>query len=191
MDAKAKFIALVGLPAAMALALLIPKDEGTVLKTYRDPVGILTSCMGHTGPELKMGQTFTPAECDATMYSDLLKHTEPVIKCMGTDAWYRTPPYKRVAIVDFAYNKGVSGFCTSTYKRKLVEGDPSACKEPLRWTNVTVKGQKVSCHVRSNNCYGLVLRAQRNERMCNGDMSDLGLDIDFSQVGELPAGEAP
>jgi lysozyme len=183
---KARFVALVGLPVAMALATLIPRDEGMVLKTYRDPVGILTSCMGHTGPELKLGQTYTREQCDQQMFADLLKHTDPVVQCMGTTVWNRTPPYQRVAIVDFAYNKGVTAFCTSTYKAKLVARDPLACQEPLRWTNVTLSGRKVSCYVRSNNCYGLVLRAERNQRMCSGDMSDLGLDIDFTLTGELP-----
>ena len=102
MDAKARFFALVGLPAALALGILIPKDEGVVLKTYRDPVGILTSCMGHTGPELKLGQTFTRAECDQTMYTDLVAHTEPVVKCMGQADWDRTPAYQRLAIIDLS-----------------------------------------------------------------------------------------
>ncbi|MCY1197864.1 Lysozyme RrrD [compost metagenome] len=187
MSPQARFIALIGLPAALALGILIPKDEGVVLKTYRDPVGILTSCMGHTGPELKLGQTFTRAECETTMYTDLLKHTEPVIKCMGQGAWDRMPAYKRVAIIDFTFNKGVAAFCGSTYKAQLVAGNPRACEQPKRW--VMANGGRVDCRIRSNNCFGVVLRGERNARMCTGDMSNLGLDgIDFAPDGATPEG---
>lgn len=187
MSPQARFIALVGLPAALALGILIPKDEGVVLRTYRDPVGIITSCMGHTEPGLKLGVTYTRAECDATMYADLLRHTEPVVRCMGQGAWDRMPAYKRVAIIDFAFNKGVTAFCSSTYKTKLVAGDPAACEQPKRWFRAD--SGRVDCRIRSNNCYGVVERNARNARMCAGDMSNLGLDsIDFAPDGAIPEG---
>jgi lysozyme len=186
MSMKQRFIALVGLPVALALASLIPAEEGVVLKTYRDPVGIITSCMGHTGPELKMGQTFTREQCNEQMYADLIKHAEPAMKCAGNPQGPQL-----VAAIDFAFNKGVNGFCTSTYARKLKARDPAACNEPLRWTNVTVGGRLVSCYDPKNQCRGLVTRAERNSRMCQGDMSDLAINVDFTQGGELPAGETP
>ena len=49
----------------VALAVpLVAHFEGTVYRTYRDPIGIITSCTGHTGPELRMGQTFTKEETE-------------------------------------------------------------------------------------------------------------------------------
>jgi len=183
MNARAKLIALIGLPAVLALGTLIPQEEGVVLKTYRDPVGIITSCMGHTGPELRLGMTFTRAECDTQMYTDLLKHAEPVIKCAGPLQGPRV-----VAAIDFAYNKGTSGFCNSGFARKLKSAAPDACDEPLKWVYATKAGKKLDCRVRSNDCYGLVLRAQRTKRMCEGDMSDLGLDIDWSLTAETEDG---
>lgn len=182
-SAKTRFIALVGLPAALALATLIPKEEGVVLKTYRDPVGILTSCMGHTGPELKLGQVFTRAQCDETMYLDLIKHAEPVIKCAGPMDGPKT-----VSAIDFGYNKGVYAFCNSGFAQKLKAKDPAACEEPLRWVYATKNGRKLDCRIRSNDCYGLVLRAERTKRLCQGDTSDLGIEIDWTLTAETQDG---
>jgi len=55
MSVKNKLLAL-GLSSALATSgMFIAKHEGLVLGTYPDPVGIVTSCYGHTGPELKLG----------------------------------------------------------------------------------------------------------------------------------------
>ena len=86
---KQKLAAKIG---AGALALLVPVVlyfEGTVTKTYKDPIGIITACVGHTGPELKMGQTFTPEQCQEMLYADLLKHSGDIdcikrpLRCAG------------------------------------------------------------------------------------------------------------
>ena len=188
MDAKQRFIVLVGAPVAVVMGILIPREEKVVLATYRDPVGIITSCAGHVDPTLRMGMKFTAAQCNEQMYEDLIKHTVPIIKCIGQVNWDRMPGPQKVGAIDFAYNKGVTAFCTSTYKRQLAEQSPAACSQPLRWNYAN--GGKVDCRIRSNNCYGVILRNQRNSRMCTGDMSDLGIDIDFSQTGTPAAGEA-
>lgn len=118
---------------AATVALLLPMVttfEGTVLRTYRDPIGVLTSCMGHTGPELRMGQTWTLAQCDEQLASDLLKHAS-ALDCITrpmTDG-------QRAAFLSFAYNVGTGAFCKSTMARKANSGDlAGACAELSRWT---------------------------------------------------------
>lgn len=118
---------------AGAAALVVPfvmMSEGTILHSYKDPIGIITSCVGHTGPELKMGQAFTPAQCQATLESDLLKHADDLdcIKRPMTDG-------QKAAFLSFAYNVGGDKFCGSTMAKKANAGDfTGACNELTRWT---------------------------------------------------------
>ena len=130
MSWKAKFIAIVGASAAALAVPLVQKYEGTVFSTYRDPVGIVTACTGHTGPELKMGQTYTREQCEEMLYKDLAKHAD-ALSCV------RTPltDGQRAAFLSFAFNVGDDAFCRSTLVRKANAGDiDGACAELSRWT---------------------------------------------------------
>lgn len=130
MNWKEKLIATLG-GAAVVLALpLVQKYEGTVLRSYRDPVGIVTACTGHTGPELQMGQTYTRQQCEDMLYKDLTKHADALscIRVPLTDG-------QRAALVSFAFNVGEAAFCRSTLVRKANSGDiDGACAELSRWT---------------------------------------------------------
>jgi len=118
---------------AGAAALVVPfviMSEGSVFKTYKDPIGIITACNGHTGPELKMGQTFTPAQCQQMLETDLLKHANDLacIKKPMTDG-------QKAAFLSFAFNVGGEKFCSSTLAKKANSGDMvGACNELPRWT---------------------------------------------------------
>ena len=130
MNWKEKLIATIG-GAAVVLALpLVQKYEGTVLRSYHDPVGIVTACTGHTGPELKMGQAYTRQQCEEMIYKDLAKHAD-ALACVSqplTDG-------QRAAFVSFAFNVGEGAFCGSTLVRKANAGDiDGACAELSRWT---------------------------------------------------------
>lgn len=130
MSWKAKFIAIVGAGAAALAVPLVQKYEGTVFSTYRDPVGIITACTGHTGPELKMGKTYTREQCEEMLYKDLAKHAD-ALNCV------RTPltDGQRAAFLSFAFNVGDDAFCRSTMVRKANAGDiDGACAELSRWT---------------------------------------------------------
>lgn len=130
MSNKARVAAILG---AGALALTLPfvtRWEGSIPKTYKDPVGILTACVGHTGPELRMGQTWTQAECDEMLAGDLVTAARGVQDC--------APPMsdkELAAWTSFAFNVGVEAFCSSTAARKLNAGDHvGACEEMPKWT---------------------------------------------------------
>lgn len=126
-------IALTAKIGAGATALAIPLVmlyEGTVLQSYRDPIGIVTACVGHTGPELRMGQRYTRQQCEDMLYGDLLKHAQALdcIKQPMTDG-------QKAAFLSFAFNVGNKAFCDSTLARKANAGDmPGACAELSRWT---------------------------------------------------------
>lgn len=130
MTPKQKLIAKVGAASAALLLSVVPVFEGTVLRTYRDPIGVLTSCVGHTGPELRMGQTWTPEQCRQQLAEDLVEHAD-ALKCINrnlTDG-------QKAAFVSFAFNVGNGAFCGSTLARKANAGDMAgACAELSRWT---------------------------------------------------------
>ena len=123
-------IAKIGAAAAALAVSTVAYYEGTVLRSYRDPVGIVTACTGHTGPELKMGQTYTRQQCEEMLYKDLAKHAD-ALSCVRqplTDG-------QRAAFVSFAFNVGEGAFCGSTLVRKANAGDiDGACAELSRWT---------------------------------------------------------
>ena len=151
---RARLLAAVGAGAAALLLVLVPRYEGTVPKTYRDLGGILTACTGHTGPELKLGQTFTPAECEELLSADLVKHSHGMQDCVDvpmTDG-------EVAAYTSFAFNVGVRAFCNSTMAHRLNMGDhPGACAELSRWNKV---GSRV--------LPGLVARRAAERKLCEG-----------------------
>jgi lysozyme len=127
---KARVAAVLGIGAAALVLPFVARWEGAVPKTYRDPVGILTACTGHTGPELRMGQTWTPAECEEMLAGDLLTAARGVQDCV-------TEPLSDqeiAAYTSFAFNVGTKAFCGSTLLVKLNAGDHvGACEELPRW----------------------------------------------------------
>ena len=154
MTPRARLAAAVG---ATVVALVVPTVayfEGTELKTYRDPVGIPTACTGHTGPEVKMGQTYTREQCDDLLATDLFKHDADIQRCISVPL----TPGQHAAFLSFAFNVGASKFCTSTLSRKLNAGDyAGACAELSRW--VYAGGRKLT---------GLVKRRNAERALCEG-----------------------
>ena len=130
MSDKSKLALKIGAGAVALCVPLVVLFEGTVLRVYRDPIGILTSCTGHTGPELRMGQVFTKEQCEQQLLADLLKHADALdcVKKPMTDG-------QKAAFLSFAFNVGTGAFCGSTLARKANAGDMrGACAELSRWT---------------------------------------------------------
>ena len=130
-DSRAKLAAKLG---AATVALLLPmlvQLEGQVNRTYRDPIGVLTSCVGHTGPELRMGQVWTDEQCAQQLADDVLKHSK-FLTCIT----YRPlSDGNKAAFASFEFNVGSEAFCNSTLARKANAGDlAGACAELSRWT---------------------------------------------------------
>jgi lysozyme len=127
MTPRQKLTAKIG---AGALALVVPlvvTYEGLVLRGYRDPVNIVTACVGHTATAQM--RPYTREECEALLYRDLAQHADALdcVKVPLSDA-------QKAALLSFAFNVGAANFCKSTLVRKANAGDmPGACAELSRW----------------------------------------------------------
>lgn len=153
---KTRLVTAIGAAATALVVPLVMRYEGTVPKTYRDPIGIITACTGHTGPELRMGQTFTRQQCEAMLFADLEKHAS-ALACIHqplTDG-------QTAAFLSFAFNVGEGKFCGSTLVRKANAGDmQGACAELSRWVNAGGKPLP-----------GLVKRRAAERAMCEGGLA--------------------
>ncbi len=140
------------LTAALGVAgAVVAYYEGKENRAYRDPVGIVTICYGHT-TTARLGQTHTDEECDRLLQADLGKAFEAV------DRYVRVPlpVERRAALASFVYNVGEGAFKNSTLLRKLNQGDiAGACKELDRW--IYAKGQVLP---------GLVKRRSTERELC-------------------------
>lgn len=138
--------------ALAATVALVAAHEGYRAYTYADPVGIPTACFGHTGPNVRMGQTYTRLQCEKLLIDDLQKAHNAVVQCI------RTPltDNQRVALTSFAYNVGGQALCGSTLAKKANAGDMAgACNELPRW--VYAKGIKLP---------GLIRRRAEERALC-------------------------
>lgn len=142
---------------AFSGAYLVAPNEGRVDGTYLDPVGIVTSCYGHTGPELKLGQTFTEEQCNKQLLVDLVKHEKQLDRVLK----FPVPMYTKAALIDFTYNVGIGNVSSSTLIRKINMGNiQGGCQELTRW--VYAKGRKLA---------GLVKRRDQAYQVCIGNVT--------------------
>lgn len=148
---------IVGPVAAAMLSVAVPKVEGTILRGYRDPVGIVTACTGHTKTAV-LGRAYTREECARLLDEDLAQHATGVMACIHVP----TTSGQRAAFVSFGFNAGVRGFCTSSMARLLNAGDAAGACDALRlWTKA--KGRVLP---------GLVRRREIERDMCLQKESD-------------------
>lgn len=155
---KNKLLAL-GLSSALATTgMFVAQHEGLVLGSYIDPVGILTSCYGHTGPELKLNQKFTESQCLEQLHSDLAKHDREMMR------YVKVPlsDEEHSAYLSFSYNVGVGNFKSSTLLKLLnKEKRVEACNQLTNW--VFAKGKKLK---------GLVNRREEEKNLCLSGLNE-------------------
>lgn len=161
---KARLVGLIGVPATTIVLAVVPKVEGTILRGYRDPIGVVTACTGHTKTAV-LGRPYSREECEKLLVEDLIAHAEPVLRCAGTLEQLGT--YRMAAAVSFTFNVGGPAFCASTFARRLKAGDPNACEEISRWIMADGK----DCRIRANNCYGIVDRRVLERSICEGNIA--------------------
>lgn len=109
---------------------LVKASEGLRLKAYRDPVGILTIGYGHTGSDVREGQTLSEQEAVQLLMDDV-RFAEVAVK-----AYVNVPISQNQydALVDFTFNCGVGALRSSTLLKKLNAGDYiGAGQEFQRW----------------------------------------------------------
>lgn len=112
--------------AAGALAYYF---EGEVLQTYVDPVGVLTACVGSTGPHVQLGQIYSERECTELFLADLRTAEAAVNRCTPS-----VPEATKPALISFTFNVGSGAYCSSTLAKLANSGDMvGACKQLYRW----------------------------------------------------------
>lgn len=104
--------------------------EGREYVPYKDVVGIITVCDGHTGNDIIINKRYSDAECDALTKADL----ERIAKQVNSSIKVKTTETQLAAIYSFSYNVGANAFIKSTMLKKLNAGDyVGACDELKRW----------------------------------------------------------
>jgi len=141
--------------AAMALAAaVIIKWEGQRFVPYRDPVGVLTVCYGHTGPDVIEGKRYTLAECKNLLQHDQAIAYAIVQRCLPMPK----PEHVQAALVSATFNIGPRVVCGSTLQRLALAGDwPGACAQLERWK-----------YAQGRVLRGLVLRRADERALCEG-----------------------
>lgn len=152
-------------------------SEGLVLRPYLDVTGVRTTCYGLTdNNNIKtkiQDKEYTEEECTLLLAKELQEVESkilPMIKAPIND-------YQRAAFVDFAYNKGVGAFQSSTMLGYLNAGNTkAACEQLTRWVFAgnCKKGTK-DCVETSKGVYklklqGLVKRSELEMKFCLGEI---------------------
>lgn len=130
------------------------------LNTYLDIAGIPTACDGLTDRQkIKLGVSFTEAQCALMLEEALVRHAEGMLKCSpGFDP--KAHPYQTVGLVSLTYNIGIGGYCRSSIRRNVVAGNLlEACDRILLYNKGRIRG--VLQPVR-----GLTLRRERERQYC-------------------------
>lgn len=144
-------IAALGLTSALAL---VASFEGLRQYGYADPVGIPTSCYGHT-EGVRIGQFYSLEQCEELLGAEFFGAVKAVHECSP----YPLTPGELGALASAVYNIGPRIVCdtkTSTLARKLQIGDiEGACNELPRWNRA--KGITLP---------GLTRRREAERRMC-------------------------
>ena len=141
-----------GLTAILAFTgVTVAQFEGKELTGYVDPVGVATTCYGHT-ETAEVGKRYSEEECLNLLAQDLGKHNEQMMQVIAV-------PLSRgehIAYLSFHYNVGAGNFRRSSLLKRLNAGQRErACDELLRW--VYADGRKLA---------GLVKRRQKERDMC-------------------------
>lgn len=143
-------LALVG-STLMAFVALWEGDERTA---YADKLayGVPTVCNGHTGPEVRVGDVWTKAQCDAILIKNIESHGKGLLAC--TKVPLNQNQYD--ALTAWAFNIGVGAACNSTLVKHLNQGQYIlACNQLLRWNRAG--GREVR---------GLTNRRQAERALC-------------------------
>lgn len=147
---------------AAALYIVSPfiaTHEGDKLDSYEDMAGVWTVCEGVTGPNVTPGIKMTAAQCDGLNKSEIGGFMTKVANRLNVTV----SPETLAAHTSFAYNIGIAGYSRS--KTLLLTNQGKLTKGCLAMANWETAGG-LDCTVKSNGCYGLVMRRNDEINLC-------------------------
>ncbi|WP_105215799.1 lysozyme [Pseudoalteromonas sp. T1lg22] len=147
-----------GMTGVLALAgVMVAEFEGEVRTGYVDPVGVVTTCFGHT-QTAELGKTYTESECLNLFAVDLAVHNEQLLGAVRVPLSIS----EHAAYLSFHYNVGAGQFRNSTLLKYLNAGQRvHACDELSRWV-----------YADSRKLGGLVKRRELERQLCLSELSD-------------------
>lgn len=148
-------VAGIGLAAVLAAtAALVKPWEGHRSVPYKDVVGVLTVCYGHTGADIVPGKQYTQAECDALLEADMREANSHVRRCLPMPMLVQI----EAALTSLVFNVGPKGVCGSTIQKRALANDwPGACEAIDMWKYAGGRVYR-----------GLVLRRADERAVCEG-----------------------
>lgn len=111
---------------------LIKRNEGCVLRTYRDSVGVPTIGYGHTGPDVTLGLEISQERAEELLRQDLAHFEDGVDDILADNV--DTSDNQFGAMVSLAYNVGLGNFRKSSVLRDHNAGNHAAAADAfLLW----------------------------------------------------------
>jgi len=129
--------------------------NGQTIFPGQRPKGIVTIGWGHTGDDVKPGDSCTVEDAERFFRQDILW------ACNAVDSLVKVPLTENQygALVCFTYNVGKNGFANSTLLRLLNAGDyESVPKQLMQWTKVGRKVRPGLMRRRAAECYVFAAR---------------------------------
>jgi lysozyme len=161
-------IAAGGLAGGSAATVLIIALSGPVIQgwegrktaSYLDVAKVATICDGHTGPEVKLGQFKTNAQCDAIFDKDQRAVLGRIASCTRGEA----PARVWAAMTVFSFNVGSGAYCAK-FAPLIDQGQyQAACARLSLYNKAHINGQLVVVH-------GLDNRRAAERRLCESGLT--------------------
>jgi len=137
---------------------LVKHFEGLKLEAYRCPAGVLTIGWGHTGPDVRGGQSITRLQAEQLLSEDLEKTCQQVRGLVNVPL----SDDKLSALTSFTFNLGAGALKKSTLLKKLnANRFEDVPPEFMKWCKATVNGKLVVLN-------GLLRRRSAEAEMFSG-----------------------
>lgn len=140
----------------LATAAMLGGLEHRELTAYRDLVVkdrvVVTYCDGETGGGVRVGDKFTPKQCDKLTFAEIRQHIAVIDKYVNVDLSQE----QIEALILFIHNCGESAFANSTALKRFNSGDIRGGCDALTWFN-RVNGKIIK---------GLINRRDAEHKLC-------------------------
>lgn len=109
--------------------------EGFITIAYRCPAGVLTIGYGHTGDDVREGDTIAQKEADELFEQDIAKFERELKQSLTTKVVKKLTQGQYDALLSFAFNIGITKFNSSTLRKKVMANpsDPTIGAEFCKW----------------------------------------------------------